>query len=141
MEIGPTGANRAKQQQTKAEIADHKGDSQPHQVRARIRDLADESRTSEAVTATTSTATLDPATQEKQWLDEELSRRLAETRSGKTPGVVRSARIEQARRRIESGFYDQANIKQVIADKLADQFRGEPLDNRTGDEDGLDSSD
>ena len=57
-------------------------------------------------------------------LDGESVRRplVAHTLGGDQPSKVDNARLDLVRHRIESGFYDQEDVKLLIADRLADEM-------------------
>lgn len=84
---------------------------------------------------------LPQTTDDEKYLTENLARQLAESRANKADAIngdsevseASKARIEMARRRAESGFYDKPEVMKIIAEKLSDQFKGEKIDRENDD--------
>ena len=54
--------------------------------------------------------------------DQELRKEQSVSRTADAEGLISADRMETIRRRIKSGYYDQAEVKAKIADKLIDDM-------------------
>ncbi|HOP06905.1 MAG TPA: hypothetical protein PLF13_06395 [candidate division Zixibacteria bacterium] len=140
MEIGPVQNNESLRKGTCDSPARQKGVEDRQvvedkyirtQTRAELADLADLSLITDNQCDSYAAGTVDAvetAAEEAQLYDS-LADSLAVARSNKglaesTSGYGRVSRLELVQQRIAEGFYESRSVKEIIAQKLADEFEG-----------------